>query len=333
MSFRSMKIFVTRPIPTIGIEMLKRKGHTVSVQRERRNLSKLELIKKVKGKKYDAILCLLTNTIDVAVMESCGPQLKVISNYAVGFDNIDVAAAQKKGIVVTNTPALEVSTSVAEHTFALILSLSRRIVEADRYSRTGKYHGWDPDLLVGNDLHDSVLGLVGMGRIGKEVAKYAHNGFGMRVLYYDMHRDKDFEEAYQARYVTLEKLLQTSDVVSLHVPLLPSTRHLMNTKTLRLMKKTAMLVNTARGPIVDEKAVLSALYAKRLGGFALDVFECEPDNDCNPSDQMALKSLSQVIMTPHIASATIKARNAMARIAAQNILDVFAGRMPEYVAR
>ncbi len=328
-----MKIFVTRPIPSIAIDMLKKKGHTVSVQRERRNLSRPELIKKVKGKKYDALLCLLTNSIDGAVMDACGPQLKVISNYAVGFDNIDVAAAQKKNIVITNTPAPEVSTSVAEHTFALMLSLARRVVEADRYSRTGKYHGWDPDLLVGSDLHDKVLGLVGMGRIAKEVVKYAHDGFGMRIIYTDMRRDKDFEEQYQARFMTLEKLLQTADIVSLHVPLLPSTKHLINTKTLRFMKKTALLVNTARGPVVDEKAALKALYAKRLGGFALDVFECEPNTDCDPTDQMALKALSNVIMTPHIASATVNARNAMARIAAQNILDVFSGKTPEHVAK
>ena len=328
-----MKVFITRPIPKIAVDMLKKKGHTVTLQRERRNLSKTELIKKVYGKKYDALLCLLTNTIDGAVIEACGAQIKIISNYAVGFDNIDLAVARKKGIVVTNTPALEVSTSVAEHTFALILSLSRRIVEADRFSRPGKYHGGDPDLLVGSDLHDRVLGLVGMGRIGREVAKYAHNGFGMSVQYYDKHRDMDFEKTYQARYVSFERLLKTADIVSLHVPLLPSTKHLINTKTLRLMKKTALLVNTARGPIVDERAALKALYAKRLGGFALDVFECEPNNDCDPNDQMALKSLSNVIMTPHIASATVNARNAMARIAAQNILDVFTGKKPEHIAK
>lgn len=328
-----MKIYITRPIPKIALDMLKKKGHAVTLQRERRNLSKSELIKKVKGKKYDALLCLLTNTIDAAVIEACGPQLKIISNYAVGFDNIDLGEAAKRGIVVTNTPALEVSTSVAEHTFALILSLSRRIVEADRYSRTGKYHGWDPDLFVGSDLHDRVLGLVGMGRIGKEVAKYAHIGFGMSVIYYDKHRDTDFEKMFQARYASFEKLLKTADIVSLHVPLLPTTRHLINAQTLRLMKKAALLVNTARGPIVDETAALKALYAKKLGGFALDVFECEPNNDCNPNDQMALKSLSNVIMTPHIASATINARTAMARIAAQNILDVFAGKKPEHMAK
>lgn len=328
-----MNIFITRPIPQIALDMLKKKKHVVTLQKERRNLSKDELIKKVKGKGYHAILCLLTNKVDEDVLEAAGPQLKVVSNYAVGFDNVDVAAAKKRGISVTNTPAQEVSTSVAEHTFALILSLSRRIVEADRFARTGKYHGWDPDLLVGNDLYDKTLGLVGLGRIGKEVARHARNGFGVKVFYYDVNRDLDFEKEFAAKYMSFEKILQTADIVSLHVPLLPSTQHLMNAKTLRLMKKTALLINTARGPVVDEKAALKALYAKKLGGFALDVFECEPETDCDPTDQLELKKLSNVIMTPHIASATVNARNAMARIAAQNILDVFAGKQPEHGAR
>jgi len=328
-----MNIFITRPIPQIALDMLKKKKHTVTLQRERRNLTKQELIKKVKGKGYHALLCLLTNTVDGDVMDAAGSQLKVISNYAVGFDNIDVVTAKKRGISVTNTPAPEVSASVAEHTFALILSLSRRIVEADRFARTGHYHGWDPDLLVGNDLYDKTLGLIGLGRIGKEVARYAHNGFGVKVLYYDVHRDTNFEKEFSARYMSLSKILQTADIVSLHVPLILSTKHLINVKTLRLMKKTTLLINTARGPVVDEKAALKALSAKKLGGFALDVFECEPNTDCDPTDQLALKKLSNVIMTPHIASATINARNAMARIAAQNILDVFGGKIPEHVAK
>lgn len=327
-----MKIFITRPIPKVGIDMLK-KRHTVSVQKERRNLSKKEMIAKVKGKNYDAILCLLTNRIDADVMDAAGPQLKVISNYAVGFDNIDVEATKKRKIVVTNTPSEEISMSVAEHTFTLMLALSRRIVEADRFARAGKYMGWDPDLLNGQDFYDKTIGLLGMGRIGKEVVKRARLGFGAKVLYYDLHRDIAFEKEYGAKYATQEKLLKTSDIVSLHVPLLPSTRHLISTKALRLMKKSALLINTARGPIVDEKAVLKSLYAKKLGGYALDVFECEPEIDCDPTDQYELKKLDTVIMTPHIASATTRARDAMSRLAAQNILDVLAGKTPVHVAK
>lgn len=327
-----MKIFITRPIPKIGIEMLKKK-HTVTLLKERRNLSKKEMIAAVKGKGYDAILCLLTNRIDADVIDAAGPQLKVLSNYAVGFDNIDLDAAKKQHIIVTNTPSEEISISVAEHTFTLMLALLRRIVEADRFARSGKYLGWDPDLLIGQDLYDKTIGLLGMGRIGKEVVKRARLGFGATVLYYDLHRDMAFEKEYEVKYASQEKLLQMSDVVSLHVPLLPSTHHLINAKTLRLMKKTAFLINTARGPVVDEKAVLKALYAKKLGGYALDVFECEPEIDCNPNDQYELRKLDSVVMTPHIASATLRARDAMARLAAQNILDVFAGKNTAHAAK
>ncbi|MBI4599511.1 D-glycerate dehydrogenase [Candidatus Uhrbacteria bacterium] len=327
-----MNIFITRPIPKAGIDMLKKK-QTVTLQKERRNLSKKEMIAKVKGKKYDAILCLLTNKIDADVMDAAGPQLKVLSNYAVGFDNIDVEAAKKRKIVITNTPSEEISISVAEHTFTLMLALSRRIVEADRFARAGKYMGWDPDLLIGQDFYDKTVGLLGMGRIGKEVVKRARLGFGATVLYYDLHRDLVFEKESGVKYAPQEKLLRQSDIVSLHVPLLPSTRHLISTKALRLMKKTALLINTARGPIVDEKAVLKALYAKKIGGYALDVFECEPEIDCDPTDQYELKKLDNVIMTPHIASATRRSRDAMARLAAQNILDVLAGKTPAHVAK
>lgn len=327
-----MKIFITRPIPKVGIDMLKKK-HAVTLQKERRNLSKKEMIAKVKGKGYDAILCLLTNRIDADVMDAAGSQLKVISNYAVGFDNIDLDAAKKRKIMVTNTPSEEISISVAEHTFTLMLALSRRIVEADRFARAGKYLGWDPDLLIGQDFYDKTIGLLGMGRIGKEVVKRARLGFGATVLYYDLHRDKNFEKKSGVKYATQGTLLKTSDIVSLHVPLLPSTHHLIGAKTLRLMKKTALLINTARGPIVDEKAVLKALYTKKLGGYALDVFECEPEIDCNPNDQYELKKLDTVIMTPHIASATRRSRDAMATLAAQNILDVLAGKTPTHVAK
>jgi glyoxylate reductase len=245
----------------------------------------------------------------------------------VGFDNIDIDAAKKRNIIVTNTPSPEISESVAEHTFALLLSLAHRIPEADRFTRAGKYHGWDPHLLLGRDIAGLVLGLVGLGRIGKMVARHA-SAFDMRVLYNDVNRDEEFEKKFSARFMPLQKLLSQSDIVSLHVPLLPSTRHLITTPQLRLMKKDALLINTARGPIVDEKAVLKALYQKKLGGFALDVYECEPAIDCDHTDQYELRKLSNVIMTPHTASATVRTRDAMARLAASNIIDVLAGQTP-----
>lgn len=319
------KIFITRPISRVGIDLLKEAGYKVTLQSKPINLSKRELLKCVKG--YDALLSLLGNKIDGAIMDAAGPQLKVISNYAVGFDNIDIEAAKKRNIIVTNTPLSEISESVAEHTFALMLSLAHRIPEADRFTRAGKYKGWDPQLLLGRDIAGLTLGLIGLGHIGKMVAKHA-SAFAMHVVYNDMKRDQEFEKDFSARYMSLEKLLSQSDIVSLHVPLLPSTRHLISTKQLRFMKKDALLINTARGPVVDETATLKALYRKKLGGFALDVYECEPAIDCNLKDRYELRKLSNVIMTPHTASATVGTRSAMSRLAAQNIIDALSGKMP-----
>lgn len=321
----SLHVFVTRPIPKVGIDLLKKQGYRVKVQPEPINLSKRVLLKQVKG--CDAILSLLTNRIDADIMDAAGPRLKVLSNYAVGFDNIDVEAAKKRNIIVTNTPSPQISESVAEHTFALMLALAHRVVEADLFTRSGKYKGWDPALLIGRDIAKTQLGLIGLGNIGKTVAKHAH-AFDMHVAYHDRKRDEEFEKTYSATFMSFEDLLRTSDIVSLHVPLLPSTRHLINAKALRLMKKDALLINTARGPVVDETATLKALYAKKLGGFALDVFECEPLIDCNPRDRYELRKLSNVIMTPHIASATIKSREAMALLAATNIIEALSGKIP-----
>lgn len=314
------RVFVTRPIPLKGIDFLKKKGCAVVMQPKRINLSKQALMKRVRG--YDALLTLLTNKIDADIMDAAGPKLKVISNYAVGLDNIDREAAIKRNITVTNTSIPEVSESVAEHTFALMLALAHRLVEADRFTRTGKYHGWDSQLFLGRDLAGLTLGLVGLGRIGKAVARHAL-AFGMNLLYFDVKRDRVFEKETHAQYRNFQKLLSESDVISLHVPLIPSTRHLINAGALRRMKKDALLVNTARGAVVDEKAVLKALYHKKLGGFALDVFECEPAIDCDTTDQYELRKLPNVIMTPHTASATVRTREAMAIMAAQNIIDAF----------
>lgn len=328
-----MKVFVTRPIPKLGIDLLKKSGHRVVIQPDRRNLSKKELISAVKGKKFDAILSFLTNQIDEDVLIAGGEQLKVVANFAVGFDNIDVKIANARGVVVANTPCIEVSRSVAEHTFALMLALARRISEADVFTRAGKYKGWDPDLMVGQDIYGKTLGIIGLGGIGREVAHRAVKGFDMKPIYHDVRRDRDFEKEYGAKYMELDKLLSSSDIVTLHVPLLSTTRHLITTKTLRLMKKDALLVNTARGPVVDETAVLKALYSKKIGGFALDVLECEPSIDCNIGDHYELKTCPNVVMTPHIASATVGAREAMARLAAEAIIDVASGREPKTVVK
>ncbi len=318
-----MKIFISQPIPRSGIDMLREKGYAVTVRRERSPISKRELLKAVRG--VDALLCFLTDTIDLSVMKASGPQLKVISNYAVGYENIDVKTAAARGIIVANTPCPEVNNAVAEHTFSLILSLAHRIVEGDAFVRAKKYKGWDPNLLVGRDLYGMTLGLVGLGGIGKGVAKRAR-GMDMNVLYYDVRRDELFEKEYNATFFSLEEVLMKSDVISLHVPLLPTTHHIINTKTLKLVKKDALLINTARGGVVDQNAVVKALEAKQLGGFALDVFECEPSIDCPSKNGQSLRSFSQVVMTPHIASATLRAREAMARIAAENIIETLSGQ-------
>lgn len=319
-----MIVFITRPIPLLGINMLKERGYTIKLRREHSVISRKELLLGVRG--VDALLCLLTDKIDAEILNAASPRLKVVSNYAVGYDNIDVKTAAAKNIIVANTPCSEVNDAVAEHTFSLMLTLAHRIAEGDAFVRAKKYKGWDPDLLVGQDLYGNTLGLIGLGNIGKGVAKRAR-GFDMNVVYYDIRRDEMFEKEYSARFLTKEEVLQTSDVVSLHVPLLPTTHHLINTKTLKLMKKNALLINTARGAVVHQEAIAQALARKKLGGYALDVFECEPRIDCDPKTSHSLCKFPSVVMTPHIASATVRARQAMARIAAENIIETLSGRI------
>lgn len=325
------KVYVTRMIPEPGISMLKEKGYEVEVYPKDGIIPRKELLKKVKG--ADAILSLLTDRIDGEVLDAAGKQLKIVGNYAVGFDNIDLAAAKERGVAVTNTPGPEITESVAEHTFALMITLARRICEADRFTRAGKYHGWSPTMLLGTDLHEKVLGIVGLGRIGFAVADRAVKGFRMKALYYDTKRNEQFEKEYGGQYRDLNALLRESDVVTLHVPLLPTTRHLISKEQLALMKPTAFLINTARGPIIDEKALLEALYKKKIAGVGIDVFECEPSIDCDPTDHMELKKLPNTVLTPHTASASIEARGAMARVAAENIIAALEGRTPANLAK
>lgn len=326
-------VFVTRKIPNVGIALLKKqKNFRVRVSQHDRVLTKQELMRAVKG--VHAILSLLTDKIDDDVLRAAGPQLKIVANYAVGFDNIDLPAVKKRGVVVTNTPGNLVTEAVAEHTFALIMALAHRIAESDTFTRHGKYKGWEPMQFLGTLLHGKTLGIVGLGRIGAGVARRAALGFGMKVIYHDERRNHDFERKYQAQYMrTLDALLKQADVVSLHVPLLPSTQHLVSTKQLKRMKRTAFLVNTARGPVVDEKALLLALHTKKIAGAALDVFECEPAIDCDRTDHLALKKFPQVILTPHIASASKEARDQMAKLAAQNIIAVLSGKPPLHPAQ
>ena len=289
---------------------------------EDRLLSREEFLGELRKGKYDAVLTQLTEKIDEEVYDAAGPQAKIFANYAVGYDNIDIASAEKRGLMITNTPGVLTNT-VAEHTFALMLAIAHRVAEGDRFTRAGKYVGWAPMLLLGNDISDKTIGIVGLGRIGSRVAYHAVKGFDAKVIYYDPNRNADFEKEYGAVYKEkLEDLLSEADFVSIHVPLMESTRHLINAERMAQMKPTAYLVNTSRGPIVDEKALVGALKNKVIKGAALDVFEEEP--------RLApgLAELENVVLTPHLASATEETRAAMSRLAAENIIAALSGETP-----
>lgn len=318
-------VAITRQIPSIGMEMLRRRGFRVRLNKNNRACTREELKSFVKG--ASGMLSLLTDHIDGVVMDAAGSQLKIIANYAVGYDNIVLSDAKVRNIVVTNTPQV-LNRSVAEHTIALMFACAKRIVEADRFTRAEQYQGWAPLLFLGTELFHKTLGIVGLGRIGSQVAQIARAGLSMKILYADVQRDIKFEQKYGARYKTLQQLLLEADVVTLHVPLLPSTRHLIGARALALMKKNAILINTSRGPIVDEKALTRALKNKKIFAAGIDVFECEPAIDCDVRDDLALKRLENVVLTPHIASATHEAREEMAGLAAKNIIRVLSGRKP-----
>lgn len=321
------RIFVTREIPDAGLKLLKKqKGLLLDVYEKDRVIPRKELLARVKG--IDALLCLLTDKIDAEVFDAAGPSLKIIANYAVGFDNIDLAEAKQRGITVTNTPGDDIAETVAEHAVALLFALAHRVVEADHFTRSGKYHGWEPKLLLGTDVVGKTIGVVGTGRIGMFLIQRLADGFGLKVLYTDVKPNADLEKKYGAQFVKLPELLKRADFVSLHVPLLPATHHLINTKQFALMKKTAYLINTARGPVVDSHALVAALKTGKIAGAGLDVFEGEPAFAPDPKDAAFLQRAWNVIVTPHTASATIETRQAMSRRAAENILAFFDGKTP-----
>lgn len=312
-------IYVTRRIPEAGLSLLSTAGHTLDISEKEGVLTKAELIAALKAKPYDAVLCLLTDTIDGEVMDAV-PTAKIFANYAVGFNNIDIEAAKARGVMITNTPGALTDT-VAEHTVALMLAITSRIAEGDRLIRKGLFDGWGPMMLLGTDLRGATLGLLGAGRIGARVAHIAGIGLGMKVVYNDIAQNAEFEKATGATFLpTTEAVLKVADVVSIHVPLLPSTTHLVNAERLALMKKTAYLVNTSRGPVIDEAALVAALKGGVIRGAALDVFEHEP------ALAPGLSELENVVITPHIASATDTARDGMAVLAAENLIAVLAGQ-------
>jgi glyoxylate reductase len=311
-----MKIFVTRKIPEPGLEIL-RKEHEVVVFPHDRVPTKKEIIDGLKGK--DGLLCLLSDPIDEEVVNS-EPNLKMIASYAVGYDNIDVNAATKRGIPVSNTPGV-LTDATSEMAWALLFSAARRIVEADKFTRAGKFIGWGPMLMLGQDVANKTLGVVGAGRIGTAFALKS-KGFNMKILYVSGHPNKTLEQELNAKKVSLNDLLKESDFISLHIPLTEATHHLIGEKELQMMKKTAVLINTSRGPVVDEKALVKALKEKWIFGAGLDVYEHEP----KVTDE--LKTLDNVVLQPHSASATVDSRTKMAIIAAENIIAGLKGDIP-----
>lgn len=315
---KRFKVFVTRKILEEGLNML-RERYDVEVSDYDGVIPREMLLKKVKG--ADALVSLLTDNIDAEVMDAAGPNLKIIANYAVGYNNIDVEEATKRGIMVTNTPGVLTETT-ADFAWTLLMAIARRIVEADKFVREGKFRGWEPMLLLGTDVFGATLGIVGFGRIGQAMARRAL-GFNMRVLYYDNSRvDEQLEKELKATFVDLPTLLKESDFVTLHVPLTKQTHHLIGEKELKMMKKDAYLINTARGPVVDEKALVKALKEGWIKGAALDVFENEPEIEPE------LLKLDNVVLAPHIASASYATRSKMSVMVAENIIKALNGEVP-----
>jgi glyoxylate reductase len=302
------------------LDRLKSSGHEVGVSEFDRPLTPKELLEKSKG--VDALLTLLTDKIDGEAIDAIGPGLKIISNYAVGFDNINIPEVTSRGVMVTNTPSDEVNEAVAEHTWALMLALARRIVEADEATRRGAYKGWEPDIFLGVNMIGKTLGIIGLGRIGSMVARRA-SGYKMNIFYNKKTRDEDLEKELGVQFVEFSELLSKSDFITLHVPLTDETRHMINKGTLKQMKEGTFLINTARGGIIDEHDLVESLKSGQLGGAALDVYDAEPNIDPE------LIGMENVILTPHIASATWEAREKMGEQAVAAILDTLAGKKPE----
>jgi glyoxylate reductase len=312
------RVYITRKIPEEAVKIVRDAAEVRNWEREDIPVPRETLLREVP--RLDGLLSLLTDRVDDELIASA-PDLKVVSNLAVGFDNIDVPAATRRKIVVTNTPDVLTET-VADFAFCLLLAAGRRLVEGDAYARTGKWKTWALMLLAGQDLYGATLGLIGLGRIGSAVARRA-KGFEMRVIYYDPYRREDIEKKLGIEYRELNEVLREADFISVHVPLMESTRHLISRDQFRLMKKTAVFVNTSRGPVVDQRALAEALQARQIFAAGIDVFEKEPV----PDDEPLLK-LDNVVVAPHIASASVPTRIRMATLAAENLVAVLQGKRP-----
>jgi glyoxylate reductase len=312
------KAYVTRMLPERGLNIIKKYFDT-EIWPEYGSPPRNVLLEKVKN--VEVLITLLSDKIDVEVFNTA-PKLKIVSQLAVGFDNIDLQEATKRGIYVTNTPEVLTDTT-ADFAWTLLMAVARRVVEADKYVRTGQWKvAWHPAMMQGRDVHSATIGIVGAGRIGYAMAKRA-TGFGMKILFYDVIPRPEMEKDFGAKKVDLDTLLKESDFVSIHVPLMKETHHLMNADRLRLMKKTAYLINNSRGPVIDEKALYEALKQGGIAGAGLDVFEQEP----TPVDNPLLK-LDNVVVAPHISSASYETRSKMSEMVAENLTSYFEGKKP-----
>ncbi|MCL6494246.1 MAG: D-glycerate dehydrogenase [Ignavibacterium sp.] len=311
------KIFITYGIPEIGIQLLLKKGFEVEVHSKEKLISKTELINKVR--QVDAVITLLTDKIDREVIDAM-QRCKIIANYAVGFNNIDIDYAKRKGIIVTNTPDV-LTDSTADLTMALVLACLRRFNEGEKMMRSNKFKGWRPKLLLGYELKNKIFGIVGMGRIGFAVAKRAF-AFGCKIVYYSNHRNDEAEKLFNAKRISLRTLMKNSDIISLHVPLTSKTKNLLNAELLSLIKPSSVLINTARGEVIDEKYLISLLKQKKIFAAGFDVYENEPN--INPE----LLKLWNAVLLPHLGSATHEARNKMSELAAKNVIAVLSGKKP-----
>lgn len=311
-------VFITRKIPEEGVNILKKVCQKVEVNPHDRPLTYDELLKESKGR--DAMLTMLSDRMDARLIQEA-TNLKVIANYAVGYDNIDIKAATAKGVVVTNTPGV-LTDSTADMAWALLFSVTRRIVEGDKLTRAGKFTGWAPMMLLGGGLVGKTLGIIGAGRIGTAMAMRSR-GWNMRVLYMTQSRRNGvLEEMLGAKRVDLETLLKESDFISLHAPLSEKTKHLIGAKELSLMKRTAYLINTGRGAVIDEEALVHALRNKQIAGAGLDVYEEEPKL------KPGLAELDNIVLAPHLGSATVETRTKMSIMAAENIIAVLNNQKP-----
>ena len=311
------KVLVTRPIPDIGIQLLKSRFEVTVFGPPHGDIQ--DALAAVIGE-YDGMVALLSDPVDERLL-SAGKKLRIVANHAVGYDNVDVAAARRHEVMVTHTPGV-LTNATAEIAFALLICLARRIIEADRFTREGKFIGWDPLMLLGDELAGKTMGIIGMGRIGRDMAAKCR-AFGMEILYHSRHRiDADAEASLGAVWCPLDDLLARSHAVSLHTPATPETRHLIGRRELALMQRNAFLINPSRGEVVDEAALAAALKNGDIKGAGLDVYEFEP------RIFPALMTMKNVVLLPHIGSATVETRSKMAETAARNVMAVLGGKAP-----